>query len=83
MKPTKMVSVFKNITIGYKSMKAVDGSRMTDVHVTRSCAVTDYGDYIWWLVDLQAIYLITEVALTNRGDQYCESEFVDGRLCLG
>ena len=76
MKPTHMGQIWENKQNEYGSFKAVDGSKDGDMHHTYSCAAGSP----YWLVDLQAIYLIREVAVTNRGDQDCESEYVDDRL---
>jgi len=76
MKPTKFAKIWENNQDKFGSFKAVDGNKNGDVHKGLSCA---WGN-MWWLVDLQAIYLIREVAVTNRGDRDCESEYVDDRL---
>ena len=76
MKPTQFAKIWDNKPDKFGSFKAVDGNKNGDVLKGLSCA----RGYMWWLVDLQAIYLIREVAVTNRGDQDCESEYVDDRL---
>jgi len=72
MKPTKMASVLKNKPSEVGPFKAVDGNRMNGLD--NNCAATDGGKHDWWLVDLQAIYLIREVVISNREDTFCESE---------
>jgi len=82
MKPTHMVSAYKNQPREFGSLKAVDGSRNSRLKAA-SCAVTSEVKNAWWQVDLQAIYLIREVVITNRGDNCGELECVDDRLYFG
>ena len=82
MKPTKMVSVYQNQPGMFGSLKAVDGSRNTHLKAY-SCATTSAVKNAWWQVDLQAIYLIREVVITHRGDNWGELECVDDRFYFG
>ena len=82
MKPTKMVSVYQNKVTEYDPLNAVDGSRSGRLY-SSSCAATSAVKNAWWQVDLQAIHLIKEVVITNRGDNYGELECVDDRLYFG
>ena len=50
----------------------MDGNK-NGVYNRGSCIHTK-SDNAWWEVDLQAIYIITEVSITNRGD--CCGELV-------
>ena len=63
-KPTQMSSTHGR----YTSDKAVDGNKnMSSLH----CSHTTYqrGTRAWWQVDLQAVYIIRKVVITNRGDR--------------
>ena len=62
-KPTKMSS-----TLGeFVSWRAVDGDR-DSMSFGHSCTQTRKEKDAWWQVDLQAVYNIREVVITNRGD---------------
>ena len=62
-KPTTMSSTHKN----YYSSRAVDGTRdSTWLHRTCSQTLIQSSGAAWWKVDLQAVYLIREVIITNR-----------------
>ena len=63
-KPTKMSSTFGS----YDSSKAVDGDRNSAI-TGNGCTQTLKQMKNWWQVDLQAVYVIKEVAITNRGDR--------------
>ena len=59
-KPTTMSSMHEN----YYSSRAVDGTRdSTWLHRTCSHTLDEPG--AWWRVDLQSVYLIREVIITN------------------
>ena len=46
---------------------AVDGDTNTDAYI--GCAMTDRDDYTpWWRVDLQGVFLVPYVTITNRND---------------
>ena len=65
-KPTQMSSTHGR----YTSDKAVDGNK--NVHMSSlHCSHTTYqrGTRAWWQVDLQAVYIIRKVVITNRGDR--------------
>ena len=70
-KPTKMSSVEGD----HYSWKAVDGKRDYDNAGHHCCAQTKAAMGNTWQVDLQAVYLIREVAITNQG-VHGEFEFV-------
>ena len=48
---------------------AVDGNREGDFR-RKSCSLTSTGDSPWWTVDLQRVYEIVRVAITNRADKF-------------
>ena len=60
-KPTTMSSTY----INYYSSRAVDGTRDSNWY-HGSCSKTLGEPGAWWQVDLQAVYLIREVIITNR-----------------
>ena len=66
-KPTNMSSLLAQ---GY-SWKAADGRRDNNHIKDHCCAVTAKQKGNWWQVDLQAVYLIREVVVTNRANN-CE-----------
>ena len=62
-KPTSMSS-----NIGTNTpAKAVDGNRNSTLK-GNSCSQTKSEINAWWQVDLQAVYVIWTVTITNRGD---------------
>ena len=61
-KPTEMSSLYNN---KYVAARAVDGDRNSDFDAL-SCFHTTKQNAAWWRVDLQAVYVIREVILTNR-----------------
>ena len=64
-KPTKMSSTHSR----YTSDKAVDGNknvRMSYLHCIHT--VHQSGKRAWWQVYLEAVYLISKVVITNRGE---------------
>ena len=67
-KPTNMSSVSMK---GY-SWKAADGSRDNKHARDNCCAITAKQKGSWWQVDLQAVYLIREVAITKWANTYGE-----------
>ena len=71
MKPTKVSSISFDTRCG--SMKAVDGNRESKM-LSGSCAATRMQKNSWWQVDLEAVYYITDVVITNRADNYGELE---------
>ena len=60
-KPTTMSSLYQS---GYSS-QTVDGTR-DGTWKHNSCSHTLEEKGAWWQVDLQSVYLIREVVLTNR-----------------
>lgn len=62
-KPTSMSSNTGTNT----PAKAVDGNRNSTLK-GNSCSQTKSEDNAWWQVDLQAVYAIWAVTITNRGD---------------
>ena len=54
---------------GATADKAVDGNEDTDYN-RWSCTLTNNDFQPWWLVDLGAEYLVSEVVITNRGDDH-------------
>ena len=62
-KPTKQSS----IGAGGKASRGVDGNRNSQWG-GKSCTHTDNQRQPWWRVDLQMMYPIAKVRLTNRGD---------------
>ena len=60
-KPTTMSSLYES---GYSS-HAVDGTR-DGIWEHDTCFHTFDENGAWWQVDLQSVYLIREVVLTNR-----------------
>ena len=68
-KPTEMSSTFGS----YVSSKAVDGDRNSSI-TENSCTQTLKQKDNWWQVDLQTVYVIREVVITNRGDRNGELE---------
>ena len=54
--------------VGYPS-KAVDGCYATSYWASGcGCTETNWEANPWWSVDLEDVYEIVEVAVTNRGD---------------
>jgi len=71
-KPTKMSSLYKDNV----ASRAVDGNRNGNL-AALSCTHTNYDLGAWWQVDLQDLYLIKHVIISNRDDaKYCELECV-------
>jgi len=73
-RPTKMSSLYYDNV----ASRAVDGNRNGKL-AARSCTHTlddnEFGS--WWQVDLQDLYLIKHVIISNRDDDtYCELECV-------
>ena len=59
---------------GYSSL-AVDGNTKTS-YGDRSCTHTSQYNYdTWWMVDLQQVYRVSTVKITNRGDCCGECSF--------
>ena len=50
-----------------KPSKAVDGNRNSNFDAS-SCSKTQSKKGSWWQVDLEAVYEIRDVVITNRGD---------------
>ncbi|XP_053535197.1 fucolectin isoform X2 [Ictalurus punctatus] len=59
----------------YPAYFAIDGNRASDVN-SYSCSHTNFENNPWWRVDLLAVYDISSVIVTNRGD--CCSERING-----
>ena len=76
-KPTNMSSVSGQ---GY-SWKAADGRRDNEHARDKCCAYSANQKGSWWQVDLQAVYLIREVAITNSankgGELGCIADLVE------
>ena len=70
-KPTKMSSLY----LGKVASRAVDGNRNGKM-VALSCTRTNEELGAWWQVDLQDVYLINHVIISNRADVNCELECV-------
>ena len=62
-KPTKQSSTHGNAG----PSRAVDGNRNSNFD-SSSCTHTQSKKGSWWQVDLEAIYEIRDVVITNRGD---------------
>ena len=69
-KPTKMSTISYNNATKFGPMNAVDGNRNSDIKF-QSCAATRQEVHAWWQVDLEAVYLITDVVITNRRGECC------------
>ncbi|XP_029107705.1 deleted in malignant brain tumors 1 protein-like [Scleropages formosus] len=54
---------------------AIDGNRNTK-YTDGSCTHTNQDSKPWWRLDLQDVFTVTSVTITNRGD--CCSERIDG-----
>ena len=70
-KPTEMSSIYQTFLF---AARAVDGDRNTNLDAL-SCFHTNNENAAWWRVDLQAVYMIREVILTNR-DVACEFNYI-------
>ena len=62
-KPTKQSATLHSLV----SSKAVDGSKTKP-----NCSQTTSTRGSWWQVDLEAVYEIREVVITNVQDNECE-----------
>ena len=63
-------------TLGsYTASKAVDGNR-DGILDHGSCTHTVKFGPVWWQVDLQAVYKIGEVVITDRNDAKCKYEWI-------
>lgn len=65
-KPTKQSSNSHSLV----SSKAVDGSRANNPWTL--CSRASSTTLAWWQVDLEAVYEISEVVITNLRDDGCE-----------
>ena len=74
-KPAKMSTISYDNPTKFGPMNAVDGNRNSDIKF-QSCAATTQEMHAWWQVDLQAVYVITDVVITNRGECCGELEGV-------
>ena len=70
-KPTKMSSLSEDNV----ASRAVDGNRNGNMDA-RSCTLTHREFGAWWQVDLQDLYLIKHVIISNRDDRNGELECV-------
>ena len=70
-KPTEMSSIYGN---SFFAARAVDGDR-NSIMKALSCFHTKPEKAAWWRVDLQAVYMIREVILTNRAAA-CEFNYI-------
>ena len=50
--------------------RAVDGNLAPDYWRHLSCTQTKHEVDPWWIVDLEQVYVIARVAVSNRGDRY-------------
>ncbi|XP_070210604.1 fucolectin-like [Littorina saxatilis] len=48
--------------------RAVDGNKATDINYCTHTADTDSNHYRWWRVDLEGLFEVHAVVITNRGD---------------
>ena len=62
-KPAYQSSTYEDCTAD----KAVDGNEANNFY-HKSCSCTNNDFQPWWLVDLGAEYLVSEIVITNRGD---------------
>ena len=62
-KPTRQSSQYQDAGPN----RAVDGNRNTNLHAS-SCSHTLNTKGSWWQVDLEAVYEIRDVVITNRAD---------------
>ncbi|KAK2865728.1 hypothetical protein Q7C36_001784, partial [Tachysurus vachellii] len=60
---------------------AIDGNRATNVN-SHSCTTTNAEYNPWWRVDLLAVYDISNVIITNRGD-CCTDRLNGGEIHIG
>ena len=68
-KPAKMSSLYEDNV----ASRAVDGNRNGSL-AALSCTHTKSESGAWWQVDLQDLYLIKHVIISNRDDANCELE---------
>ena len=68
LKPVKMSSMQGH----FKASRAVDGSRESLNGLTSCSATRVKTTKSWWRVDLEGIYIITDVIITNAGNNYGE-----------
>ena len=62
-------------SVQHDSNKAVDGNKDTN-HLRNRCTHTVPDDKdTWWLVDLQKVYRISTIEVTNRGGSSGECDF--------
>lgn len=68
-KPAMQSSIFPLGVGSYAASQAVDGQRIAvPFGVGSSCACTNNDVHKWWMVDLRATYLVTDVAVLKRND---------------
>ena len=68
LKPVKMSTQQRD----YEPSRAVDGRR-DSIFNLKSCSATKYDTKKnWWQVDLQGVYIITHVIITNPADEHRE-----------
>ncbi|XP_047672315.1 fucolectin-like [Tachysurus fulvidraco] len=60
---------------------AIDGNRASDLSAS-SCSHTNCQNSEWWRVDLLAVYYISNVIITNRGD-CCEDRINGAEIHIG
>ena len=70
-KPTNMSTLYR----GNVASRAVDGNGNGNL-AGLSCSRTERESGAWWQVDLQDLYLIKHVIISNRDDANCELECV-------
>ncbi|KAL0189952.1 hypothetical protein M9458_017051, partial [Cirrhinus mrigala] len=61
--------------------KAVDGNRDSEYR-KGSCTLTKTEFNPWWRVDLENVYSISKVAITNRED-CCKERLRGAQICIG
>ena len=66
-----MSSIYRN---SFFAARAVDGDRNSKLDAL-SCFHTKTEKAAWWRVDLQAVYMIREVIITNRAS-FCEFNYI-------
>ncbi|XP_070210577.1 fucolectin-like [Littorina saxatilis] len=53
---------------GGEAQRVVDGNKATHVNYCTHTADTDSNPYRWWRVDLEGLFEVHAVVITNRGD---------------
>ena len=74
-KPAWQSSIYSSQHENATADKAVDGNAANNFN-GKSCTHTNEEQRPWWVVDLGAEYLVSDVVITNRGD-CCGDVFED------